>query len=223
METGFSLCVGLGASLGMWKLAVSLTEKDRWNGIHAGLGILAVMLAGARLAYVLLHGVYYQAHPEQAAAFWQGGLLWQGALIGWLVGAALTALITRANFLRTCDRFSELLLPTAAGVLIACWLNGELTPKFPALLFILLFVIFGMILEQGYPTYSRMAGHWTTAVHSWLSLFCLLVLALSQPDVPVWGILRADIWAAGGYFLVVLPFTVWFGVKSKPVRKGEKL
>ncbi len=80
----YSLLVGLGAMLGLWRMARGVKDAERW--LDAGLLALAGALVGGRAGYVALHGSYYAAHVLEALQVWQGGLSAAGALAGGLLG-----------------------------------------------------------------------------------------------------------------------------------------
>jgi phosphatidylglycerol:prolipoprotein diacylglycerol transferase len=84
-------------------------------------GALAAALAGlvlARGAYVGVHWSYYADHLRDAVRLWQGGLLWQGALLGGVVGAAAMAGGRGLPLARVLD----VLTPGAACVAVGAWL-----------------------------------------------------------------------------------------------------
>jgi phosphatidylglycerol:prolipoprotein diacylglycerol transferase len=84
-------------------------------------GALAAALVGlilARAAYVAVHWDYYGSHLGQAAQPWDGGLLWQGALVGGLIGAVLVSTLRDVELLRLLD----LLTPGAAILAVFAWL-----------------------------------------------------------------------------------------------------
>jgi phosphatidylglycerol:prolipoprotein diacylglycerol transferase len=83
--------------------------------------MLAAALGGlvlARAAYVGAHWAYYGDHLRRALQPWDGGLLWQGALLGGIAGAAAACAMRDLPLLRLLD----LLAPGAACLAIFAWL-----------------------------------------------------------------------------------------------------
>jgi phosphatidylglycerol:prolipoprotein diacylglycerol transferase len=72
----------------------------------------------ARAAYVGVHWAYYADHPRQALQPWQGGLLWQGALLGGVMGAA----VARATLDIRLPVLLDVLTPGAASLATFAWL-----------------------------------------------------------------------------------------------------
>jgi prolipoprotein diacylglyceryltransferase len=116
----FSICIGLGAALGLYSLARSARPKLVNSAIDAGLILLALALAGARTGYVLLHQEYFSSHPGEIAAFWLGGISWVGAAAGLLAGIPLIAWINHIG-LREAYR---LMIVLAVPLAILGWLGA---------------------------------------------------------------------------------------------------
>lgn len=93
----YSICIGLGAALGLFYLAQSAKPKQVDRAVDAGLILLALALTGARAGYILLHQEYFSSHPGEIAAFWLGGLSWVGAAAGLLTGIPLIARVNRIS------------------------------------------------------------------------------------------------------------------------------
>ena len=89
----YAVCMVLGLIAGT---IASLSEARRRH-IRSTLvldAILAAMVLGviaARLGYVLINWIYYQAHTAEIARLWLGGLNWQAGLVGGSIGAWLIA------------------------------------------------------------------------------------------------------------------------------------
>jgi len=82
---------------------------------------LAAALGGlvlARAAYVGVHWAYYADHLNQALQVWEGGLLWQGALVGAILGAAAMCAARDLQLLVLLD----ILTPGAASLAFFAWL-----------------------------------------------------------------------------------------------------
>lgn len=112
----FSLLAGLGASLGLLRLAT--------HSLPAGLALLAGALLGSRLEYVLVNLASYSAKPLQAFAFWEGGLGWGGALAGAVLALCAYALTRRQPLSRLADSLLSIFLPLSVALWLACWQAG---------------------------------------------------------------------------------------------------
>src|SRR6266850_2263974 len=83
----YSMMYVVGYVLG-YRLALKRLERARSELTRAHLDTLiwylvAGMLTGARLFYVLVYGrSEYAAHPLEAFAVWRGGLSFHGAILG---------------------------------------------------------------------------------------------------------------------------------------------
>jgi phosphatidylglycerol:prolipoprotein diacylglycerol transferase len=84
------------------------------TALAAGLG--SVLLA--RATYAGFHWAYYQDHLGQAVEVWDGGLAWQGALIGGVIGVAVMGATQRIRVSVALD----VLTPGAASLAIFAWL-----------------------------------------------------------------------------------------------------
>lgn len=84
------------------------------TALTAGTGGLLL----ARAVYVAFHWAYYQDHIREAMRPWGGGLAWQGALIGGLIGAGIAATLQRMSLPVVLD----VLTPGAASLASFAWL-----------------------------------------------------------------------------------------------------
>lgn len=84
------------------------------TALTAGTGGLLL----ARAVYVAFHWAYYQDHMREAMRPWGGGLAWQGALIGGLIGAGVAATLQRMSLPVVLD----VLTPGAASLTSFAWL-----------------------------------------------------------------------------------------------------
>lgn len=117
---GFSLLLGVGASLGLMRVVQHVPEKQALRWVLAGLGLLAAGLIGARAAYVGLFPAYYQAHPQAAWQISHGGLAWPGALLGGLAALLIAAWVLRAPLGLAADVFA----PLFVYVSVTAWLGA---------------------------------------------------------------------------------------------------
>lgn len=82
--------------------------------LAAALGALIV----GRTGYVAIHWAYYADHVGRALRLWEGGLWWQAALLGGVLGTA--AMVTRTG--RPLMALLDVLTPGAATVAVCAWL-----------------------------------------------------------------------------------------------------
>lgn len=120
----FSLIVGLGATLGVWQVARSAPPRETSRWVDAALFSLLLALLGARMMYVALEWPYFAGQPLEMFQIWLGGFAWPGALLGWLAGVGLAALLWRKPFSAVADGLSPMLVPLSAGILLGCWGSG---------------------------------------------------------------------------------------------------
>ncbi|HBT95783.1 MAG TPA: prolipoprotein diacylglyceryl transferase [Coriobacteriia bacterium] len=129
---------GLGYILG-FALAGLLAYKicKRWKIKFTVDGILILMIAsiigtvlGGRLGYVLFYGEgYYFQHPESIFNFSQGGMSFHGGLIGFAIGAIISARINKMP-IGTLAEICGICTPIGLGLVrIANFINGELWGK----------------------------------------------------------------------------------------------
>ncbi len=132
----FSVWIGLGATVGLWRVAQSVPPKQVNAWLNAGLLVLALALVGARLSYAWTNWSYFAAHPVEIPQFWLGGLTWPGAVAGLI--PALAALAIQYRGLRSRpggderlplgwlgDRLYPLLPPLAITAWIGSWQAGS--------------------------------------------------------------------------------------------------
>ncbi|MHC1782056.1 MAG: prolipoprotein diacylglyceryl transferase family protein [Anaerolineaceae bacterium] len=120
----YSICIGIGASLGLFSLARSAKTKDLDHAIDSGLVLLFVALAGARAGYVLLHPEYFSVHPGEIAAFWLGGLSWIGCAAGLLFGMPAIVWLFKWPIAEAYHLTILLAMPLAALTWLGCWVSG---------------------------------------------------------------------------------------------------
>ena len=120
----FGLLTGLGASIGLWRVYRASAPAAALKSVISGLIVLAGGLAGGRAAYVLLHQVYFAAHPELGVRFWLGGFNAFGALAGGVLCALLAGLVMRRGICGVLDRMSRMLLPIGVATWLGLWGDG---------------------------------------------------------------------------------------------------
>jgi len=122
--SAFAFLVGLGASLGLWRVIqrVPRWQASRW--MNSALITLLGCLLGSRITYVAFHTSYYASHWLEAVEIWKGGLAWPGAVAGGLVGLIAVACIWRIPIALLADRIIPLASPLAIAVWLGCWQSG---------------------------------------------------------------------------------------------------
>lgn len=125
MVNGFSLWVGLGAALGMWRLARSASQQQAEAWVNTGLFILLAALIGARMFYVGENWIYFSTHLLEAPQFWLGGLTWPGAVFGSGVVFLYLAFLFRFSG-KTWNNIKPAALPLG-------WLGDRIYPLLPPL------------------------------------------------------------------------------------------
>lgn len=121
----------LGYSVGYWlalrRVGRNHTALTRAN-LDALIGYLvAGMLIGARLTYVIVYGAgEYRANPWEVFAVWRGGLSFHGAVLGMAVASALFARRHHLSFLRVTDVIALCGTPGLFFGRLGNFINGEL-------------------------------------------------------------------------------------------------
>ncbi len=110
--------LGLLLAAALVVLAARRREIDLAPVIDAALAAALGGLLLARAAYVAAHWTYYADHLRQAIQPQDGGLLWQGALLGGAVGAATIGSIRGLSPTSLLD----ILTPGAACLAVFAWL-----------------------------------------------------------------------------------------------------
>lgn len=102
-----------------------VTFETRRRQLAVGPIVDAALAAGtggvllARVMYVSLHWGYYQTHISEGLRPWKGGLAWQGALIGGVIGTAVVCGSRGLSLAEMLDLFA----PGAALVAAFAWLG----------------------------------------------------------------------------------------------------
>ncbi len=126
----FSLWLGIGASLGLWRIARSVPKRQSSVWVNAGLFVLFAALLGARTSYALVNWTYFSTHLIEIPMLWIGGLTWPGAVLGMLLALAYLSTQNRTTRSRSGsfgwlgDRLYPLLPPIAITAWLGCWQSG---------------------------------------------------------------------------------------------------
>ena len=127
----YSMMYVVGYVLG-YRLVLKRIETGRSSISRADLDnliwyLVAGMLLGARLVYVLVYGrAEYAAHPLEAFAIWRGGLSFHGAIAGMTVAIALFARRYRYSVLEITDLVALCGAPGLFFGRLGNFINGEL-------------------------------------------------------------------------------------------------
>lgn len=124
--SAYTAFVDLGIILGL--LVTSLLARwkkaDLWGTVDAALVALLCGVIGGRLAYVVLHWPYFSSHVREAFYLWHGGLTFQGAFLGGVVGLWGYSSWHRSSFWRLADILVPGLALGQAIGWIGCLLSG---------------------------------------------------------------------------------------------------
>lgn len=138
---GFSLWVGVGAVLGLWRLARSVPPQQAGASVSDGLFVLLVSLMGARFFYAAVNWPYFSAHPLEVFQIWLGGFEWPGAVAGASLAIFFLAYRSRTQSSNrplggrrppagwiplgwVADRLYPLLPPVAITAWLGSWMSG---------------------------------------------------------------------------------------------------
>jgi phosphatidylglycerol:prolipoprotein diacylglycerol transferase len=117
----YPVLIDIGLLVGATSAALE-ARRRRLDVMHVLDAGLAAALGGvilARAAYVGSQWSYYSHHLHQTLRLRDGGLIWQGALVGGTGGAAALCYVRSKRLLVTLD----VLAPGAASVAIFAWLG----------------------------------------------------------------------------------------------------
>jgi prolipoprotein diacylglyceryltransferase len=235
---GFSLILGLGATIGLLRLLQSSPEATRIRWLVAGLITLFGGLVGARLAFVVIYHVYFSTHSAEILKINLGGLSWPGALAGAILFGWLALKILGLGMADGADRLSRILLPVAAAVWAGAWLTGSAygqpLPAHPwwgmnmpddagittlrvplqpaALISLVILLASSEFLLQN----AKRKGIKAACSGFILSIHTLLFSFMRYDSVQHIIGLRLDSWAALFWSLVFLFLIFFFAVKRKP-------
>ena len=201
----FALTLGLGASLGLYR--VSRQRSGQW--LDAALLVLLLSLIGARLGFAAERYEYFSSHLGEILAFYKGGLSAGGAVVGWVLGLGLASALHRVPVLRMADWLYPLIPPLAIAGLMASWLAGSgygpalpagtwwgvptpdetglLSPRWPLQPVAALALLFFYMLMEMLTPLPRPSGWLASLASAWFASILLVVSMLRADPVPVWG------------------------------------
>jgi prolipoprotein diacylglyceryltransferase len=224
--SAFAFLVGLGASLGLWRVIqrVPRWQASRW--MNSALITLLGCLLGSRIVYVAFHTDYYAAHALETIEIWKGGLAWPGAVAGGLIGLVAVALIWRLPLALLADRLMPLASPLAIAVWLGCWQSGvaygarlpqgawwgvptrdetgAVYMRFPVqpLAALTLVIFFWWLEMRSVP--REHPGRLASLAGLGLAVNLLIFSCLRADPSQLWGGLRPDVWMALGLGLFCL-------------------
>lgn len=117
----FTAALLVGAATGVILLAVAARQARArlapW--LDAGLALLIGAVIGARAVHVLLEMPYFSTNPGEVFNVSSGGLAWQGAAIGGLLGAGVGSRLRGVPF----GRFLDALAPAVPLMGLCVWVG----------------------------------------------------------------------------------------------------
>jgi len=81
-------------------------------------------LVGSRFAYVVQYADWYVRHPSQIFAFWEGGLIFYGGVIGAFAALLTVMRIKKIRVIQGLDFLAPYIALTTAFGRVGCFLNG---------------------------------------------------------------------------------------------------
>jgi prolipoprotein diacylglyceryltransferase len=229
----FSVWVGLGAMIGLWRVAHSAPQRQMGIWVNAGLFVLGLTLVGARISYVVTNWDFFAAHWIEAPQLWLGGLTWPGALGGAGLALIWLGFQNRASRSRAAtiplgwlgDRLYPLLPPLAITIWLGCWQsgvaygasmpagafggvpsldeNGVYGLRFPLQPLSALTLLFYFVLLETRLKPLRPAGRLSGLAIAGLLVNLLAASFLRVDPAPYWRGLRLDAWIAMIYLALL--------------------
>lgn len=217
----FAILVGLGATFGMLRVSQSVPTALRLSSARMALWVLLGAFLGARIGFFFWQPAYVAKEGWQALHFWEGGLIWSGAILGALTTLATIAIIRKIDFRQLMDIMAPLLPPLAIMTWLGCltsncgygklvedgasWLQVD--GHFPNQIFAALSLAFIYSLFERFFTINKPG---VRSAWIWL-IFCLHTLFFSylRADLrPMWKGYPYDVWASAAFVLLTLFYLV---------------
>ena len=120
----YALMIGLGASLGIWRIYQTAPMEQRDEYVNNGLLVQFFILIGSRLGYVFLRWDFYREVPAKVFQFYDGGLSLWGAVFGGLLGFFVVLVISERQVFQITDALVPMLTPLAIFGWLASWQVG---------------------------------------------------------------------------------------------------
>lgn len=123
---GYTTLIHLGLLTGAVLVYLETRQRDlplmSVVDVALAAGVGSVLLG--RAMYVGMHWGYYQIHAPEATLPWRGGLAWQGALLGGVIGAFLACAWRGLPVIPVLDLFTSGAAPVAVFAWLGCHAAG---------------------------------------------------------------------------------------------------
>lgn len=237
----FTLWVGLGAALGLWRLAVGAPRQSGF-WVNIGLIILFISLICARLGFVFYNRTYFITHPIEIPMLWLGGLTWPGAVTGMFLGLVFLAAMypnprtRRISIGWIGDQLYPLLPPVVVATWLGCWQigaaygpvapegawwavpsmdeSGAILLRWPVQLAAAVgLLVFFVVVERRVKSYKMPGRLCGIALFGLLIHFLIFSFLCVDPN-PYWNSLRIDSWAAIIFLLLFITYLILKGLTA---------
>jgi len=235
----FSILLGFGSTLGLWRTTLFLPYPLARSRIDAGLIALLGCLVGARFGFVVAHIPYFRHNHLLAFLIGQGGLSWPGTVLGAFLALALWSALRHQNLFNLLEDTASLWAPLAVMAWLGCWASGsaygpvapagtvwaiptldetgQVLMRFPLQLFAAFSLLAGsLLLDLARPggSHSRLLARLNMV---FLFAHILLFLSWRAQPIPTWQGLPQDVWAAGVFLSLAV---MWSAAALLPRRKA---
>lgn len=214
----FSILVGIGASLGLWRLIKIAPTDQVPQWLNAGFLTLLGCLIGSRLFYVFVYSAYFSRHLIEIPQVWLGGLSWPGAAAGGLLAMIGISITWHYPLIKLADHLVTMIPTLTIATWLASWLagcgygaivpagsfwgvpsrdeSGIFTPRVPlqCLAALSLLIYFGWLELFAPPL--KFPGQKASLAGLGLALNLLIFSFLRVDPSPFWNGFRPDSWAA---------------------------
>ncbi len=123
----FGTMIALGVILSIYLMSLSTRRGGFPDQDRAVDMVFAVVLSGflgARAYYILQNFSWYLQNPPAVFAFWEGGLVFYGGVVGALLGVIIFSKIKKQSALKSLDFLLPYVALTHAAGRVGCFLNG---------------------------------------------------------------------------------------------------
>lgn len=227
----YAFLIGIGASLGIWRV---IQEQEKPQKLHWGFLSLWVLFGGwigARIAFFIWHPALILDFGWQAFGLREGGMVWPGAIAGAWLSIWLISLKVEKGFLETADFLIVMLPPLVITSWLAGWFSGsaygqimpeawwipmsiddtfQMSPRFPLQL-VAAFSLFVLFLLVDSRIAKGQKDSRTTILWSIFSFHTLIFSFLRADPRPEWFGIEWDVWFV---FLCIiwglLLWLIWF-------------
>ncbi|MCD4751614.1 MAG: prolipoprotein diacylglyceryl transferase [Anaerolineaceae bacterium] len=236
----YALMIGLGASLGIWRVYQTAPMEQRNEYVNNGLLVQFFILIGSRLGYVFLRWAFYSEVPSRIFQFYDGGLSLWGAVVGGLLGIIVVLVISERQFFQVTDALIPMLTPLTIFGWLASWQvglaygevapgdlwwsfpmldeSGIVQPRFPLQLMAAFSTLLPLAWLEIRQPFAGVIGMQTSASLIFFSAITVLfTLQRADPGV-FWGKFRPELWTS--LLLLVLGFCGFIIITVHEYRKG---